>query len=48
MKRWLKVTRAMVFIDNIDVDWPGDSLYEEGDINYTMTSLQNDINITKT
>ena len=38
----------MVFIDNIDVDWPADSLYEGGDINYTITSLQNDINKTKT
>ena len=46
MKRWLKVTRAMVFIDNIDVERPGDSLYQVGDINFTMTSSQNDINIT--
>ena len=26
----------MVFIDNIDKEWPGDSLYEGDDINDTI------------
>ena len=36
MTRWLEVTQVMVFIDNIYIEQPGDSLYEAGDINDTI------------
>ena len=36
MIRWLEVTWGIVFIDDTDIERPGDSLYEEGDINDTI------------
>ena len=36
MTRLLEMTRAMVFIDNIDIKWHGDSFFEGGNINDTM------------
>ena len=36
MTRWLEVTQVMVFIDNIYIEQPGDSLYLGGDFNDTI------------